>query len=152
MACGSVGHKPDEKSCFTTTTKMMLREVLQVSAYMIHDRDTYFLIDLSVYGLRPMKTSIKSSNINAPDAIGVNAIAERFVRSVRRECLDWFIIVGEQQLRKLLEEYVYYYNEQRPHQGIGQGIPAGRRSGRDGKIIVIPILGGLHNSYERFAA
>jgi len=42
-------------------------------AYMIHDRDTCFLMDLSAYGLRPVKTSVKSPNINAPDAIGVNA-------------------------------------------------------------------------------
>jgi len=82
----------------------------------------------------------------------MNAIAERFVRSVRRECLDWFIILGEKQLRKLLEEYVYYYNEHRPHQGIGQEIPTGRRSSREGKIIRIPVLGGLHHSYERLAA
>jgi len=123
---------------------ILFKEKVEEMAYMIHDRDTCFLMDLSAYGLRPVKTSIKSPNMNA--------IAGRFVRSVRRECLDWFIIVGEQQLRKLLEEYVYYYNEQRPHQGISQGIPAGRKSGRDGKIIVIPILGGLHNSYERLAA
>ena len=85
----------------------------------------------------------------SPIAIGVNAVAERFVRSVRRECLDWFIIVGERQLRKLLEEYVYYYNEQRPHQGIGQegrkarkGNRAGRarqrgRGGKGGKLSVL---------------
>ena len=65
---------------------------------------------------------------------------------------NWFIIVGEQQLRKLLEEYVYYYNEQRPHQGIGQRIPAGRKWRREGKIVRLPVLEGLHNSYERLAA
>jgi len=82
----------------------------------------------------------------------MNAIAERFVRSVKRECLDWFIIMEEKQVRKLVEEYVYYYNEQRPHQGIGQELPTGRRSSREGKIIRIPVLGGLHNSYDRLVA
>lgn len=46
---------------------------------------------------------------------------------------------------------MYYYNEHRPHQGIGQEIPMGRRSSREGKIIRIPVLGGLHNSYESLA-
>jgi len=66
---------------------------------------------------------------------------DRILRSVRRECLDWFIIVGERQLRKLLEEYVYYYNEQRPHQGIGEEIPRGENGGETERSFSVPRKG-----------
>jgi transposase InsO family protein len=54
----------------------------------------------------------------------MNAYAERFVRSIRNECLDYFIIFTEGQLRKIVKGYVDYYNNYRPHQGL-KGIPNG---------------------------
>src|SRR5918998_1785449 len=56
----------------------------------------------------------------APNA---NAVAERWVRSVRQECLNHLLIVGEAQLRRVLDVYVGYYNEARPHQGLVQRTP-----------------------------
>src|SRR2546421_11716045 len=53
-----------------------------------------------------------------------NAVCERFLGSVRRECLDHFLIVQEKQLQRLLKVYVRYYNQARPHQGLEQRIPA----------------------------
>jgi len=66
-------------------------------------------------GIKLLKTPIQ-----APRA---NAICERFMRSVRQECLDHLLIFHEKQLQRVLNEYVVYFNQARPHQGIGQQIP-----------------------------
>jgi len=91
--------------------------------------------------------------IRAPRA---NAIIERFHRSVRRECLDQLLLLGEAQLRRALGEYVTYFNHDRPHQGLGQRVPAsgaspGAARHNVGDIVAIPVLGGLHHSYQRVA-
>jgi putative transposase len=84
-----------------------------------------------------------------------NAICERFLGSVRRECLDHLLILGERQLYRVIKEYVQFFNEARPHQGIEQRIPgetasAAKRASQ-GKIISFPVLGGLHHDYRRAA-
>jgi len=81
----------------------------------------------------------------------LNAFAERFVGSIRREALDWFVIFTKKQLRKILKEFIYYYNLQRHHQGI-DNIPAGYIPQREGKIISESVLFGLHNHYYRKTA
>jgi len=91
--------------------------------------------------------------VRAPRA---NAVAERFLRSVRRECLDHVLLLGEAHLRRVLGQYVAYFNQARPHQGLGQRVPeSGVSSGserHDGDNIVgIPVLGGLHHTYQRAA-
>ncbi len=84
-----------------------------------------------------------------------NAICERFLGSVRWECLDHMLILGERQLYQVIKEYVGYLNEARPHQGIEQRIPQEIQSAgkvkRAGKIISFPVLGGLHHDYRRAA-
>ena len=85
-----------------------------------------------------------------------NAVCERFLGSVRRECLDHLLILGETQLRRVLRDYVQYFNHDRPHQGLAQRIPAVPAEGaapamRCGSVRAIPILGGLHHSYARAA-
>ncbi len=85
-----------------------------------------------------------------------NAICERFLGSVRRECLDHLLVLSEAHLRRILREYVTYFNGARPHQGIGQQIPEGRPAyrppaGRCQPVQARPVLGGLHHSYERAA-
>ena len=82
----------------------------------------------------------------------MNSIAERFVGSVRREALDYHLLINERQIRKILSEYIEYYNTKRPHQGINQSIPMGYIPLTHGKIKKIPILGGLCNHYFRSAA
>jgi transposase InsO family protein len=87
----------------------------------------------------------------APQA---NAICERFVGSVRRECLDHMLVLGVLQLMRILKEYVGYFNRARPHQGIGQRIPEAQsppREARAGKVIAFPVLNGLHHDYRRAA-
>jgi len=90
--------------------------------------------------------------IRAPRA---NAVCERFVGSVRRECLDHLLILHERQLCRVLRAYCAYFNTARPHQGIGQAIPeaTGHVAMRHpaAPIVSIPILGGLHHDYRRAA-
>ncbi len=81
-----------------------------------------------------------------------NVICERFLGSVRRECLDHMLVLGETHLLRVIKEYVAYFNRARPHQGIEQKIPERSTSAgeeqRNGKIIVFPVLNGLHHDYR----
>ena len=82
-----------------------------------------------------------------------NAFCERFIGSLRRECLDHVIILSEKQLCCLVHDYVQYFNEDRPNQGIDQHIPSGiGPSSGAGEIVARPVLGGLHHAYHRKAA
>jgi putative transposase len=83
-----------------------------------------------------------------------NAICERFLGSVRRECLDFFLIFNERHLRKIMKQYQDYFNHARPHQGINQRIPCHSEQSQQntGTIIAHPILGGLHHDYRRQTA
>ncbi len=83
----------------------------------------------------------------------MNAHCERFLGSVRRECLDHVIVLGERHLLRVLREYVAYFNEVRPHQGLGQAVPAAAANTGPpiGSLTCEPVLGGLHHSYGRAA-
>ena len=81
---------------------------------------------------------------------------ERFLGSVRRECLDHFLILYEKQLNRLLEIYILYFNQARPHQGLGQQIPdppmlSTPPPNQSGQVLSVPVLGGLHHDYRRSA-
>ena len=80
-----------------------------------------------------------------------NAICERFIGSVRRECLDLLVIWGEGHLRQKLQQYVEYFNTLRPHQGLNQHVPMVSSSitapPPNGRVVSRPILGGLHHAY-----
>lgn len=85
----------------------------------------------------------------APNA---NAIAERWVRSVREECLDKVLILNERLLHRVLTEYLAYYNERRPHQGLDQDSPLGlERVSTEGPIRYRSVLGGIIRDYYREA-
>jgi transposase InsO family protein len=87
--------------------------------------------------------------VRAPRA---NAVCERFLGSVRRECLDHVFVLGEKHLRRVLREYVAYFNTARPHKRIAQAIPAVPKAAPaacpGGPIVSIPVLGGLHHEYR----
>jgi putative transposase len=98
-------------------------------------------------------TTVLKTPYHAPRA---NACCERFLGSVRRECLDHLLILHEQQLSRVLLAYVSYFNRARPHQGLQQQIPdplasALRDEAKDGPLLALPILGGLHHEYRRVA-
>ncbi|MCK6581225.1 MAG: transposase [Anaerolineae bacterium] len=85
-----------------------------------------------------------------------HAVCERFLGSVGRECLDPLLIVNEQELHRVIKEYLKYYNTVRPHQGIGHRIPAPPAEPDDqqkteNRIIAFPVLGDLHHHYRRSA-
>jgi len=88
--------------------------------------------------------------VRAPNA---NAVCERFLRSVRAECLDHLIILGQASLASILRRYCLYFNGARPHQGIGQKLPGKPSVAPDVRqpIVEIPVLGGLHHKYRRAA-
>jgi putative transposase len=81
---------------------------------------------------------------------------ERFLGSVRRECLHHFLIFHEKQLTQLLRSYVLYFNQARPHQGLQQKIPDSSAlstplPNQPNQVISLPVLGGLHHDYQRAA-
>ena len=77
--------------------------------------------------------------------------AERFIGSVRREALDYYLLISETQIVNILQEYIEYYSKH-PHQGIDQKVPMGYKPQLHGKVLKFPILGGLCNHYTRLAA
>jgi putative transposase len=136
-------------------TAQQLREATAFGVgpkYLIRDNDSKFGVGFA----RIAKTSgikILKTPYHAPRA---NAICERFLGSVRRECLDHLFILYEKQLQRVLNAYVAYFNQARPHQGIRQQIPEQKAGSvpahqAGGKILSLPILGGLHHDYRRSA-
>jgi transposase InsO family protein len=115
--------------------------------YLIHDRDRVWGPDFSRRSAGLGIASVPTP-IQAPRA---NAIAERWVRTVRRECLDHLIPLNELHLRAILQEFVHYYNRDRPHRSLALEPPSRTLGNRHGQIAVRPVLGGLHHVYERAA-
>ncbi len=138
-----------------TWTAQQLREATpygHTPNYLIRDHDGKF----GPCFARVAATSsieILKTPYHAPRA---NAICERFLGSVRRECLDHLLILSEKQLHRVLRAYIAYFNRVRPHQGIHQQVPE-REVTRvpsaqpDERIISVPVLGGLHHEYRRVA-
>jgi len=86
----------------------------------------------------------------APNA---NALAERWVRSVRNECLDRLLIVNQAHRRRVLREYIDYYNARRPHQGLNQQAPIPFQWGpATGSVTSRDVLGGILHDYYRDVA
>jgi transposase InsO family protein len=116
------------------------------NAYLIHDNSgelKYF--PYGQYGIKGVAT--------VPYAPNMNAYAERFVRTIRRECLDHFVIFTQFQLGNILRQFMQYYNKMRPHMGIAGQIPCQQAPPEpSGVVVKLPILGGLHNHYSRKVA
>ncbi len=116
--------------------------------YLIHDRDTEFTRAFETVfqteGIESVRTPFRT-----PQA---NAFAERWVRSVREECLDQLLIINQRHLKRVLTEYIDYYNHSRPHQGLAQNIPIASEFSQDGPIHCREVLGGVLRDYYRKAA
>jgi len=141
-------------------TLQQLREVVGEGGahrYLIHDRDRIFAKHLddsiSALGLTILKSPVAS-----PKA---NAICERVIGTIRRECLDWLIPISEAHLRAILKEWVAHYNGGRCHGALGPGVPdppsevsvlpkseTRHRLAAGSLVLAKSILGGLHHEYS----
>jgi len=125
---------------------------VQRPRYLVRDRDCRygpaFARVATASGITQLRTAYRAPR--------QNATCERFLGSVRRECLDHILVLSEAHLRRVLREYVAYFNQDRPHQGRGQHIPGDAaaspvRAGGAGNVRAFPVLGGLHHAYQRAA-
>ncbi len=147
----------EHPSAFWTSNQ--LRHALPSDAgykYLIHDNDSIFSNDVDAavasLGIAPIRTPFR-----APKA---NAHCERLIGTLRRECLDWIIPLGERHLRAVVNEWRNHYNRGRPHMALAGGVPdapedlpVARQAHRHrlpegSKIESTSILGGLHHDYR----
>ncbi len=118
--------------------------------YVIRDRDR-------IYGV-PFRRRVAGLGLQevptAPRSPWQNAYAERFIGSLRRECLDHVIALNEKHLRRVLSDYARYYNASRTHLSLGKDPPEPRLVQRRefGEVVAFPQVGGLQHRYERLAA
>jgi putative transposase len=114
---------------------------------LIFDNDSIFSTDvaqsITAFGIDPRRTAFRS-----PWQSGT---AERFVGTVRRELLDHVVVLGEGHLRRLLREYIAYYDAERVHTSVGDA-PAGRaaeaKPSHSARITRLPCVGGPHGKYS----
>ena len=118
--------------------------------YMMRDRDGIY----GDYFCRRVEGMAVEQVLTAPQSPWQNPYAERLVGSVRRECLNHVIVLGERHLRRILKSYLAYYHGARTHLSLGKDAP-GRRAVHPpsmGEIVELPEVGGLHHRYIREAA
>jgi putative transposase len=150
-ARGGVTAHPDSSWVTQQARNLAIEEQLGDVRFLLRDRDAKFSGPFDevfeTEGARVIHTPIR-----APQA---NAFAERFVRTVRRECLDHVLIYGRRHLERVLQAYVAHYVEQRPHRGLSLAVPAGNRTpqvrGTTRLVERRDVLGGLIHEY-RWAA
>jgi putative transposase len=119
--------------------------------FLLHDRDSKFAAAFDEV-FRSEGIKVIHTPIRAPQA---NAYAERFVRTVRAECLDWLLILGRRHLEHVLRIYTAHYNRERPHRGLALLSPDSTRADPQqsgGEIKRRDRLGGLIHEYHRAAA
>ena len=85
----------------------------------------------------------------APGSPWQNGFAERLIGSIRRECVDHMVVLGEAHLRRILAKYAAYYNGLRTHRSLNEDAPIHRAIQYVGDIVSVPVLGGLHHHYCR---
>jgi transposase InsO family protein len=122
--------------------------------FLIHDHDAKYGPEFDRLAAASCIEVIRTP-VRAPRA---NAVCERFLGSVRRECIDHVLVLGERQLRRVLAEYVGHFNHAPPHQALDQLTPtalgvATRHPPTDAgrRIVALPVLGGLHHEYRHAA-
>lgn len=144
-------------------TLQQLREAIGFEdscRYLLHDRDSIFAgcLDRSIeaLGLRVLK-----SPLHSPKA---NAICERLIGTIRRECLDWHIPVSEGHMRCIGKAWADHYHRGRPHMSLGPGLPdpptnsaattsiSRHHVGAPLRVSVKSVLGGLHHEYALLSA
>ena len=133
-----------------TWTAQQLRDAFpwdQAPRFFLHDRDHAFAnVPATAMDMREVLT--------APRSPWQNAYVERFIGSVRRECLDHVIVVTADGLRRVLKAYIAYYEQSRTHLSLNKDAPIPRpiAAPDTGRVVAIAQVGGLHHRYERQAA
>jgi transposase InsO family protein len=147
-----VTEHPDSAWVTQQARNLAIGERLSGVRFLLRDRDTKFSgpfdAVLRAEGVRVIRTPVR-----APRA---NAFAERFVGTVRKECLDHVLIYGRRHLERVLQAYVAHYDEERPHRGLRLAVPAGYRTPQVRRTTRTPVerrdvLGGLIHEYRRAA-
>lgn len=124
--------------------------LFEQTRFLIHDRDAKFSGSFDEV-FRSEGTKVIHTPVRAPQA---NAYAERFVRTVRAECLDWLLIFGRRHLEHVLRAYTAHYNAERPHRALALVPPEPRDTGvppAHAKIERHDLLGGLIHEYRAAA-
>jgi transposase InsO family protein len=141
---------PDVKVPTTCTDAFLGRYRASGLRLLLRDRDSKFTAVFDAVftgaGVNVIKTP--------PQAPRANSFAERWIGTVRRECTDRMLIVGQRHLATVLTEYTRHYNEHRPHRSLGQRPPNPPPQTRDltaARVQRRPILGGLINEYSQAA-
>ncbi len=117
--------------------------------FLIHDNDTTFTTSFDAV-FQAQGIEVVHTPFHAPNA---NAFAERWIRSVRQECLDKLMLLGKWHVRRVLTEYVAFYNNRRPHQGLEQQCPIPLAVVSSGGVVQRrDVLGGIAHDYARPAA
>ncbi len=121
---------------------------LRGKRFLIHDRDPLF-----TRGFRELLQSAGVISVRLPPrSPNLNAFAERFVLSIKSECLSRLVILGEQHLRRAIAEYVEHYHHERTHQGLGNRLIEGVPEREPGTVARRERLGGLLSQYHRGAS
>jgi transposase InsO family protein len=140
-------------------TLQQLREAIPADhgyRFLIHDRDSIFSQQLD-QGIRHLRLRVLKTPVRTPQA---NALCERLIGTLRRECLDFVLPLTEHHLRRIIQIWTLHYNGGRPHMALGPGIPQPsaslpvalqahrHRLPAHGRVVTRPILGGLHHEYR----
>jgi transposase InsO family protein len=140
-------------------TLQQLREAIPADhtyRFLLHDRDSIFSQQLD-QGIRHLGLRVLKTPVRTPQA---NALCERLIGTLRRECLDYLIPLSAHLVGHVLTQWVRHYNEGRPHMALGPGIPQPRaalpaplqeqrhRWPTHCHVVARPILGGLHHEYR----
>jgi transposase InsO family protein len=147
VSLGGIRHDPNEPWMLQVARNQTdcFDGFLNGKRYLIHDRDTLFTGKFRKL-LKESGIQCKKIRARTPD---MNAYAERFVQTIQQECLDKLILTSEKQLWHVVNEYILYYNHERPHQGLGGGFIEPWPQDEGGEIMEFQRLGGLLKSYRR---
>jgi putative transposase len=134
----------------SSSSNLGFTDVIERMRFLIHDRDSKFTAAFDEV-FRSEGIKVIHTPVHAPQA---NAYVERFVRTVRNECLDWLLILGRRHLEHVLRIYVQHYNRERPHRGLAltQPEPPEIKPSPGGDVHRRDRLGGLVHEYYRAAA